>query len=134
MGTVAQVSFSDYATSVAQALDAIGAADRLPQDGLIILKPNLTNADPPPVTTPVGIVEAVLQYCRKCTDAEIAVGEGCGSGVTADAYEANGYVEMAARHGIRLLDFIGSSTCRWLTGCWEESRIEVWRGERGTFS
>ena len=105
MGKVAQVKFADYATSVTRALDAIGAEDHLPQDGLIILKPNLTNADPPPVTTPVGIVEAVYRYCRARTRAEIAVGEGCGSGVTADAYRANGYTDMARRHGLRLLDF-----------------------------
>ena len=105
MCKVAQVRFSGYSTSVTQALDAVGAASRLPQDGLIILKPNLTNADPPPVTTPVGTVEAVYQYCRARTTAEIAIGEGCGSGVTADTYKANGYTDMAERHGLRLLDF-----------------------------
>jgi uncharacterized protein (DUF362 family) len=105
MARVAQVRFSDYGSSVAEALDAIGAADRLPRDGLIILKPNLTNASPPPVTTPVGMVEAVYEYCREHTRAEVAVGEGCGSGVTTDTYQANGYTEMAARHGTRLLDF-----------------------------
>ena len=105
MCKVAQVRFSKYATSVTQALDTVGAADRLPRRGLIILKPNLTNADPPPVTTPVGMVEAVYQYCRARTCAEIAIGEGCGSGVTADTYKANGYTDMAKRHGIRLLDF-----------------------------
>ena len=53
-----QVPFTDYTTSVTEALDAIGAADLLPSDRLIILKPNLTNADGPPVTTNVGIVKA----------------------------------------------------------------------------
>jgi len=105
MEKVAQIKFTDYATSVTRALDTIGAEARLPQDGLIILKPNLTNADPPPVTTPVGIVEAVYQYCRARTRAEIAIGEGCGSGVTAASYKANGYSAMAHRHGLRLFDF-----------------------------
>lgn len=105
MGRVIQVAFTDYRATVRQALDEAGAAGQLPPAGLIILKPNLTNADPPPVTTPVGIVEAVYEYCRAHTRAEIAIGEGCGSGVTADTFRANGYTDMAARHGIRLIDF-----------------------------
>ena len=51
MSDVSQVRFLDYAGSIAKALDLIGAKDRLPQSGLIIIKPNLTNADKPPVTT-----------------------------------------------------------------------------------
>ena len=101
----ASVKFTDYESSVAKALDAIGAGDRLPRDGLIILKPNLTNADPPPVTTDVRCVEAVLEYCRARTRAEIAIGEGCGSGTTAETFRANGYEDLAREHGIRLIDF-----------------------------
>jgi uncharacterized protein (DUF362 family) len=105
MTSVAQVRFETYDSSVTEALDALDVAGRLPRDGLIILKPNLTNSDRPPVTTPVGMVEAVYHYCRKHTPAEIAIGDGCGSGVTADSYKANGYTDIAARYGIRLLDF-----------------------------
>ncbi len=112
MNDVASVEFTDYETSVAEALDEISAADRLPEDGLIILKPNLTNADPPPVTTHVGMVEAVYHYCREHTDAEIAIGEGCGSGRTIDCFEANGYVELAEREGLRLIDFNAEETVR----------------------
>lgn len=105
MEKVAKVKFTSYGKSVKRALNAVRAADRLPRDRLIILKPNLTNADRPPVTTNVGMVEAVYEYCRSNTDAEIAIGEGCGSGTTADTYRANGYVELADRCGIRLIDF-----------------------------
>jgi len=59
---VATIKFTDYGTSVTRALDAIAAEASLPQDGLIIIKPNLTNADTPPVTTPVDFVEAVYAY------------------------------------------------------------------------
>lgn len=52
MSIVAKVEFTDYETSVTQALDLIKAADKLPrqgasplgQTGLVIIKPNLTNA------------------------------------------------------------------------------------------
>ena len=105
MSDVAKVKFTDYDSSVAKALDLIEAAGKLPQDGLIIIKPNLTNADGPPVTTNVSAAEAVYKYCRNHSTAEVAIGEGCGNGVTQDAFEANGYSELARRCGIRLIDF-----------------------------
>ena len=105
MSEVAKVRFSDYRASVSTALDLIGAGKRLPDDKLIIIKPNLTNADGPPVTTPVAAAEAVYLYCRAHCKAEIAIGEGCGSGVTRDTFQANGYTALAEKHGLRLLDF-----------------------------
>lgn len=105
MSEVAKVRFHGYRESVAEVLNLIGAAEALPQDKLIIIKPNLTNADPPPVTTPVEMVEAVYLYCKEHTDAEITIGEGCGSGVTTDTYKKNGYLELAQEYGIRLIDF-----------------------------
>lgn len=105
MNTVAKVQFTNYQSSVADALDLIGSAGKLPQKGLIIIKPNLTNADKPPVTTNVKAAEAVYNYCRANCSAEIAIGEGCGYGTTADTFEANGYTKLAKKYGIRLIDF-----------------------------
>jgi len=81
MSEVAAVKFVDYQASVAKALDLVGAADKLPDSGLVIIKPNLTNSDRPPVTTPVVAAEAVYKYCKAHCKAEIAIGEGCGSGM-----------------------------------------------------
>jgi len=105
MGIVAKVEFTNYQVSVAKALDLIGTRDKLPDRGLIIIKPNLTNADVPPVTTNVAAVEAVYEYCKAHTQAEVAIGEGCGSGTTEQTYEANGYTKLAEKYGIRLIDF-----------------------------
>jgi uncharacterized protein (DUF362 family) len=105
MSEVSKVRFVDYQASIAKALDLIGAGGRLPQRGLIIVKPNLTNADGPPVTTSVAAAEAVCLYCRAHSPAEIAIGEGCGSGVTQDTFQANGYAAMARKHGLKLIDF-----------------------------
>jgi uncharacterized protein (DUF362 family) len=105
MSKVAKVRFIDYRGSVDRGLDLIGAAEKLPGEGLIIIKPNLTNSDGPPVTTNVGAVEAVCQYCRSHCTAEIAIGEGSGSGTTEQAYRANGYTELAKKYRIRLIDF-----------------------------
>ena len=105
MSDVAKVRFTDYDSSVSRALDLIGAEEKLPRDGLIIIKPNLTNADSPPVTTNVAAAEAVYKYCSARCSAEIAIGEGCGSGVTQDTFDANGYTDLAGRYGIGLIDF-----------------------------
>ena len=105
MSKVAKVKFTNYETSVGQALDLIGGASKLPDEGLIIIKPNLTNSQQPPVTTNVGVVEAVYNYCTSHCKAEVAIGEGCGDGVTQDTFDANGYTELSRQYGIRLIDF-----------------------------
>jgi len=105
MSTVAKIEFTDYPASVAKALDAIGAADRLPDDRLIIVKPNLTLADAPPVTTDPRAARAVIEYCRARTSAEIAIGEGCGTGTTDEVYGKTGYSDLADEFGLRLIDF-----------------------------
>jgi uncharacterized protein (DUF362 family) len=105
MSQVASVKFIDYSRSIAKALDLLGAREKLPQEGLIIIKPNLTNSSPPPVTTSVAAVEAVYNYCRAHTKAEIAIGEGCGSGKTTDIFDALGYTALAAEYGLKLIDF-----------------------------
>jgi uncharacterized protein (DUF362 family) len=107
---VAQVAFTDYAGSIPKALDLIGAGDRLPAEGLIILKPNLTNSSPPPVTTSVAAIEAVYTYCRARTKARIVVGEGSGSGRTHDIFGTLGYTDFAKRHGVQLIDFNSEET------------------------
>ena len=110
MSKVAKVQFTDYPSSIARALDLIGAAEALPRDGLIIIKPNLVNSSPPPVTTSVEAAEAVYRYCRARSKAEIVIGEGAGSGRTCDVYAALGYVDMAHRHRIELVDFNDAET------------------------
>ena len=105
MSIVAKARFTDYATSVPAALDAINAADGLPDDRLIIIKPNLTINRPPPVTTNVGAAEAVLDYVRAHCNATVAIGEGCGQGETADLFEDRGYRELAERKDVELIDF-----------------------------
>ena len=110
MSQVAQVKFVDYRSSISEALDLIGAGAKLPQKGLIIIKPNLTNSSPPPVTTDVAAAEAVYNYCKLHTKAEIAIGEGCGEGRTPDVFAALGYANLAKKYGIKLIDFNEAQT------------------------
>ncbi len=111
MSKVAKVKFTSYAESIKKALNVIEAADVLPRKGLIIIKPNLINAEPPPVTTPVEAVEAVYLFCRHCRpDVKIVIGEGCGKGTTDVTYKLNGYTTLAERYKIELLDFNNCET------------------------
>lgn len=105
MSRVAKVKFTSYAASITRALDLLDVPERLPQDGLIILKPNLTNRSRPPVTTNVEAIAALLDYCKERSTAQLAIGEGTGSGATPDVFEALGYRALAERHGARLIDF-----------------------------
>ncbi|MHC4175002.1 MAG: DUF362 domain-containing protein [Planctomycetota bacterium] len=110
MSQVAKVKFVDYKSSITKALDLIGAGPRLPQEGLIIIKPNLTNSSPPPVTTSVAAAEAVYNYCQARTKAEIVIGEGCGTGKTPEVFAALGYTDLAKSYGIKLIDFNRADT------------------------
>jgi uncharacterized protein (DUF362 family) len=110
MSRVAQVKFTDYYSSITEALDIIGIGAQLPQQGLIIIKPNLTNSSPPPVTTNVLAAEALYIYCKKYTNVQIYIGEGCGEGRTAEVFDALGYSELAAKYGIKLIDFNEAET------------------------
>jgi len=110
MSKVVKVKFIDYKTSIAKALDLIEAGSRLPKQGLIIVKPNLTNSSPPPVTTNVKASEAVYLYCKAHTKAKIAIGEGCGSGITSEVFAALRYTDLAQKYGLELIDFNEAET------------------------
>jgi uncharacterized protein (DUF362 family) len=110
MSKVARVEFADYDRSITRGLDLIGAAVSLPDKGLVIIKPNLTCSDGPPVTTNVGAAEAVYKYCKANCGAEVVIGEGCGTGTTEEVYRATGYTRLAKKYGIRLIDFNSCET------------------------
>ena len=105
MSRVARVTFTSYRESICKALDLIDAGERLPSDGIIIIKPNLTNSSPPPITTSIEAAQAVYRYCSAHTNAEIMIGEGAGSGKTTDVFNRLGYTELARSNDIGLIDF-----------------------------
>ena len=110
MSRVAKVKFTDYQASISRALDLINAPATLPRQGLIIIKPNLTNSSPPPVTTSVDATEALYNYCKAHTKAEIVIADGCGSGKTPQVFKTLGYTDLADRYGLKLIDFNDAET------------------------
>ena len=105
MQTVA-IPFASYAESIPEALDLIGAAAVLAQQSHILLKPNLINADPHPVTTPAACCEALVRYIRNCSEAAIVIAEGCGAPdmTTDEIFDRLGYTDLARRWDVTLVD------------------------------
>ena len=106
MNDLAEIEFVSYQQSVPRALDAIGAAAALKEQTAVLIKPNLINASPFPITTPVECVEAVILYVRSCSQATIVVGEGCGDSTleTDEVFDRLGYRELARRQAVELVD------------------------------
>jgi len=104
--SLATVDFSTYHESISLTLDKIGAKEALARQSAILIKPNLTNASRHPVTTSVECCEAVVEYVRSCSKADIIIAEGPGdpSLETEEIFDLLGYRRMAVREGIPLVD------------------------------
>lgn len=103
---IAQLAFESYAQSIPQALDAINGSASLAELSAIIIKPNLINASPPPVTTPAECCKAIIEYIRRYSKAEIVIAEGCGDASleTGEVFDVLGYSSLAQEYNIKLID------------------------------
>ena len=102
----ANIKFHNYEKSVPEALDTINAGALLKECSKIMLKPNLINASPHPVTTNVRCCAVIVDYIRKYCQAEIVIAEGCGdvSMETMEVFQALGYDRLSEQKSIKLLD------------------------------
>ncbi len=100
------VEFTSYSQSISQALDGINCSTSIAEQNAIVIKPNLINTSPHPITTPPECCQAVLEYIRKHSNAEIVIAEGCGDAnlETGDVFEALGYSKLAKEFDIQLVD------------------------------
>lgn len=92
---------------LAALLDAADLAGCIPAGKTILIKPNLVEALAPPVTTPVHLVELLIEYLReRLPGAKIVIGEGTGSleYTTHHPFQMLGYTQLAAKKKIPLLD------------------------------
>jgi uncharacterized protein (DUF362 family) len=85
---------------VKKGLDSLKAR---PSQEKIVIKPNLIDNRPYPVTTPVKTVEAIINYLKKF-NRKIVIAEGSGWCSTPDTFKGQGYLEIAKRYKIRLVD------------------------------
>lgn len=100
------VHFTSYTDSIKKALAGINAEEKLKQEKTILIKPNLINKSPHPITTPPACCEAIINVIRSCSKAEIIIAEGCGDlhCETDEVFESLGYTELAQKHNIELVD------------------------------
>ena len=106
---VFEVVFADWQSSVDKLLFASDFAGIFSESGKrqILLKPNLVSIAPPPVTTPVDLIEAIVTVLRQILpDVEVIIGEGTGI----KEYETDlpfsnlGYTAMAEKLDVKLID------------------------------
>jgi uncharacterized protein (DUF362 family) len=101
------VDFTNYRESVSKALDALNARQMLEKQPRILLKPNLVDDYPPPITTPVECTEAVAEYiAARCPESEVVIAEGAGASdkETGAVFKALGYERLSKKRGIPLVD------------------------------
>ncbi|MBF0227097.1 MAG: DUF362 domain-containing protein [Desulfobacterales bacterium] len=100
------IEFISYEESIKKAFDNISADKVLANQKAILIKPNLVNDSPPPITTSYKCCEAIVKYIRNCSNAEIVIGEGCGdaSKETDEIFEILGYKKLAKKLDIKLID------------------------------
>jgi len=103
---LATVDFHSYPQTVTTVLDAISARQTLSEQSAVLIKPNLVNASPHPVTTHAACCEAVVQYVQSCSKADIIIAEGCGDSFreTGEIFDLLGYRDVSTRHNVQLVD------------------------------
>lgn len=69
----------------------------------VVLKPNLIASKPPPTTTPPDVVEALTEYYLEM-GCEVVIAEGSGWTETGYAYKVLGYINIAEKYGVKLVD------------------------------
>ncbi len=108
------VNYRNYRDSVAEVFDSIGAREILSKETAILIKPNLVNSSPHPVTTSPECCEAVVEYVKACSDAEVIIAEGSGdkSLETVEIFRLLGYSDISERQGVELVDLNNSSLKR----------------------
>lgn len=100
-------SFSNWRETVAPLLRQSGLLERVDSAARILIKPNLVENFPPPITTPVALVAEIVSFLRrKRPELRIIVGEGSGSRDydTFHPFRELGYTRLAEEFGLELLD------------------------------
>jgi uncharacterized protein (DUF362 family) len=100
------VDFCNYEESLPALMELLGAAPVLGSQKRVVIKPNLVNSSPPPITTSVKLVAMLVKYVASVSDAEIVVAEGCGIPLynTDRPYRKLGYFELAKSKEVVLVD------------------------------
>jgi uncharacterized protein (DUF362 family) len=103
---VAIVKGTDPRSMVFRALEMINAETHVRQSNDVLIKPNCVAPKDPStgVTTDSRVVEAIIEFLRDKGVHALTIGEG-GNRHTDKTFVVTGLHEVAARHGVRLVNF-----------------------------
>jgi uncharacterized protein (DUF362 family) len=106
------VDFNSYKESVPALMEVLGADRILCDQKNVVIKPNLVNTSPPPITTPVQLVAAIADYVKSVSNAKIVIAEGCGAPIynTHRPFRKLGYSDLAKSNGMVLVDLNDAET------------------------
>lgn len=119
--------FTDFSESVPKALQAVIDTSLLSRQSILLIKPNLVNNQPPPITVPVECVEALVVALQEITSTRIIIGEGAGDRnlETGEIFHQHGYDRLSRQYGVELLDLnhaplvkLKNSGCRIFPEMW----------------
>ena len=105
MDTAIIKEIKDYSSSVNELLEELDFGRRLDDISRIIIKPNLLQDSPPPCTTDVDCVEAIIKYIKtRNNHIPVIILEGSGGCETSKAFKTLGYKELAENYNVTLMD------------------------------
>jgi uncharacterized protein (DUF362 family) len=98
--------FQSYEQTVPELCELLEAGPVFARQEKILIKPNLINDSPPPVTTPVRACRALVEFIRSWTDCEVVIAEGCGApGMeTMEIFHRLGYTRLSSDLQVPLVD------------------------------
>lgn len=100
---VVVVEGTDLEKMLGAGLDALGGLKKLVANKSIVLKPNVVNDQPPPVTTDIEFLAAVARHAREAGAASMTTCDSNSSGVSkAGKFEALEYPGRLKEEGIAL--------------------------------
>jgi uncharacterized protein (DUF362 family) len=107
LAKVAIARNTNVRATVEKAIDFLGGITEFITPGdRVVIKPNLVLPTPPfsGWITDYPIVQAIVELCQQVKPKEIVIAEGSGGNDTTLAYRSGGYIELAKRFGVQLVD------------------------------
>ncbi len=100
-------------TAVEESIKLLGGIESLMKpDDKIVVKPNLVFGLPPftGFTTDLPIVQSIIELCQNAGTSDMSIAEGSGGIDTKLAFRISGYVELAEKYDVKLIDLNESPT------------------------
>lgn len=113
--TIFHCSFDSWKKDPGSKLEMSGLGKAVSAHAAVLIKPNLVEILAPPITTPVTVVECIVNYLLDyLAPSQIIVGEGCGATNynTYHAFMELGYNRLSEKYDVTLMDLNSEKLCR----------------------